>query len=108
MESARISAQDALAFGLLDEIVEESDLIDAAIGIIHRWVQPGAATTAHLQLLRPPLAAIEQAIAPRPKPRATPTRPASHAPESTGSSAGANDAPTGSSHPSGDPQKARS
>jgi enoyl-CoA hydratase/carnithine racemase len=63
MESARISAHDALAFGLLDQIVEEADLIDTAIAIVHRWTQPGAATTAHLQLLRPPLAAVEQAIA---------------------------------------------
>ena len=62
MESARINAHDALAFGLLDKIVEESDLIQAAIGIVHQWTRPGSATTAHLQLLRPPLAAIEQAI----------------------------------------------
>jgi enoyl-CoA hydratase/carnithine racemase len=63
MESARINAQDALSVGLLDEIVEESDLVETAIRMIHQWGRPGAATTAHLQLLRPPLAAIEQAIA---------------------------------------------
>jgi enoyl-CoA hydratase/carnithine racemase len=63
MESARINAQDALSFGLLDEIVEETDLVETAIRMIHRWTRPGAATAAHLQLLRPPLAAIEQAIA---------------------------------------------
>lgn len=63
MESARISAQDALAFGLLDEIVEQTELIQTAIGIVHRWTRPGAATTEHLQLLRPPLAAIEHAFA---------------------------------------------
>jgi len=63
MECARISAQDALASGLLDEIVEQAELIETAIRIVHRWTQPGAATTAHLQLLRPPLGAVEQAIA---------------------------------------------
>jgi enoyl-CoA hydratase len=63
MESARISARDALSFGLLDEIVEQADLVEAAIRIVHRWTRPGAATAAHLQLLRPPLAAIEQAVA---------------------------------------------
>ncbi len=63
MESARISAQDALAFGLLDEIVDQADLIETAIRLVHRWTQPGAATTAHLRLLRPPREAIEQAFA---------------------------------------------
>jgi enoyl-CoA hydratase/carnithine racemase len=63
MESARICARDALAFGLLDEIVGDTDLIEAAIGMVHRWTRPGAATAAHLQLLRPPLATIEQAMA---------------------------------------------
>ncbi len=63
MESARIGARDGLAIGLLDEIVEQADLIETAIGLVHRWTQPGSATAAHLRLLRPPLAAIEQAMA---------------------------------------------
>jgi enoyl-CoA hydratase len=63
MESARISAADALAVGLLDEIVEEAGLVEAAIGIVHRWTPPGGATAAHLRLLRPPMAQIEQAMA---------------------------------------------
>ena len=63
MESARIGARDGLALGLLDEIAEPADLIPAAIALVHRWTQPGAATQAHLRLLRPPLAAVEQAMA---------------------------------------------
>jgi enoyl-CoA hydratase/carnithine racemase len=63
MESARISAQDAQALGLLDEIVEQGELIETAIGIIHRWTRPGAPTAAHLKLLRPPMGVIEQAFA---------------------------------------------
>jgi len=63
LESARISASDALAFGLLDEIVEPEALIETAIGLIHRWNQPGSATAAHLRLLRPPLPEIEKAFA---------------------------------------------
>lgn len=63
MESARISARDALALGLLDEIVEQTMLISAAIQTIHRWTRPGAATAEHLRLLRPPLDDIERAIA---------------------------------------------
>jgi enoyl-CoA hydratase len=63
LESARIGAQDALAMGLLDQIVDPADLIEAAIGLVHLWTQPGAATAAHLRLLRPPLAAVEQAMA---------------------------------------------
>lgn len=63
MESARIGARDGLAIGLLDEIAEPAELIPAAIGLVHRWTQPGAATQAHLRLLRPSLAAVEQAMA---------------------------------------------
>ncbi len=63
MESVRIGAAEGLALGLLDEIVEQADLIETAIGLVHRWTQPGAATAAHLRLLRPSLAAIEQAMA---------------------------------------------
>jgi enoyl-CoA hydratase/carnithine racemase len=63
MESARIGARDGLAMGLLDEIVAEDDLLSAAIALIHRWTQPGSATAAHLRLLRPPLPAVEQAMA---------------------------------------------
>jgi enoyl-CoA hydratase/carnithine racemase len=63
MESARISADEALGLGLLDEIVEAAGLIDAAIATVHRWTRPGAVTAEHLALLRPPLAAVEQAFA---------------------------------------------
>ena len=63
MESARIGARDSLALGLLDEIAEPADLIPTAIGLVHRWTQPGAATRAHLRLLRPSLATVEQAMA---------------------------------------------
>jgi enoyl-CoA hydratase/carnithine racemase len=63
LDSARIGAEDALAFGLLDEIVGAGDLVPAAVRLVHRWTQPGAATTAHLRLLRPSREAIEQAFA---------------------------------------------
>jgi enoyl-CoA hydratase/carnithine racemase len=63
LESARISAEDALAIGLLDQIVAKADLMQTAIGIVHRWTEPGAATTAHLELLRPPLSVVERAFA---------------------------------------------
>jgi enoyl-CoA hydratase len=63
MESARIGAAESLALGLLDEIVDQADLIQTAIGLVHRWTPPGAATAAHLRLLRPSPAAIDQAMA---------------------------------------------
>jgi enoyl-CoA hydratase/carnithine racemase len=63
LDSARISAGEALAAGLLDEIVAKTSLIETAIQLIHRWTQPGTATALHLQLLRPPLATIERAFA---------------------------------------------
>lgn len=63
MESARISADEALALGLLDEITAEAALVQTAVQAILRWTQPGAATAAHLRLLRPAREAIEQAFA---------------------------------------------
>ena len=33
---------DALAFGLLDEIVDQADLAETAIRLVHRWTRPGA------------------------------------------------------------------
>ena len=67
MESARIGAVEALALGLLDEIVEPAGLIETAIGLVHRWTPPGSATAAHLRLLRPPLATVERAMAAEPE-----------------------------------------
>jgi enoyl-CoA hydratase len=63
LESARIGAADALAMGLLDEIVDQAALVETAIGIVHRWTPPGGATAEHLALLRPPMAEIERAMA---------------------------------------------
>ncbi|MDP9607948.1 MULTISPECIES: enoyl-CoA hydratase/isomerase family protein [Streptomyces] len=63
LNSARLNASQALDIGLLDDIVEPDDLIPAAIQLIHRWTQPGSSTTAHLRLIRPPLRAVEAAMA---------------------------------------------
>lgn len=63
MESARISAREALAFGLLDEIVDQAMLVSTAIGTTHRWTQPGAATAEHLRLMRPATGDVERAMA---------------------------------------------
>ncbi|MBF6469993.1 enoyl-CoA hydratase/isomerase family protein [Nocardia beijingensis] len=62
LESTRIDAQSAFSLGLLDHMVEPGELVDASIALVQRWTQPGAATVAHLQLLRPSLSAIEAAI----------------------------------------------
>jgi enoyl-CoA hydratase len=63
LDSARISAHEALAAGLLDEIVDQTSLVETAIQLVHRWTQTGSATAEHLRLLRPSLAVIEQAFA---------------------------------------------
>jgi enoyl-CoA hydratase/carnithine racemase len=63
LDSARIGAADALALGLLDEIVEEGGLMEAATGLVRRWTRPGVATEPHLRLLRPSLAEVERAMA---------------------------------------------
>jgi enoyl-CoA hydratase/carnithine racemase len=62
LNAARIDADEALSLGLLDQIVEPDELLGASIALIHRWTQPGAATAAHLRLLRPSLAAVENAF----------------------------------------------
>lgn len=62
LNASRIDADEALSLGLLDQIVEPEALLDASIALIHRWTQPGAATAAHLRLLRPSLAAVEAAF----------------------------------------------
>ncbi|MEU0570155.1 enoyl-CoA hydratase/isomerase family protein [Nonomuraea sp. NPDC005983] len=63
LDSTRLSAADALASGLLDEIVEPDALMDTAIGLVHRWTLPGTATETHLKLLRAPLEEVERAFA---------------------------------------------
>ncbi|WP_328336060.1 enoyl-CoA hydratase/isomerase family protein [Streptomyces violaceus] len=63
MNSARLNASQALEAGLLDDITEPDDLVPAAIELIHQWTQPGASTAAHLWLMRPPLRAVEEAMA---------------------------------------------
>jgi len=63
LESARISADEALSIGLLDEIVEPGALLGTAIALVHRWNPPGSATPVHLGLLRPPLSEVENAFA---------------------------------------------
>ncbi|WP_084963720.1 enoyl-CoA hydratase/isomerase family protein [Thermoactinospora rubra] len=63
LDSARLSATQALEAGLLDEIVPPDALLDAALARIHRWTAPGAATAVHLSLLRPSLEEVERAFA---------------------------------------------
>ena len=46
-----------------DEAGRDRRTCGAAIALVHRWTQPGAATAAHLRLLRPSLALVEQAMA---------------------------------------------
>jgi enoyl-CoA hydratase/carnithine racemase len=60
--SARLNAPDALAAGLLDEIVPEEALVETAIARVHHWTLPGTATAVHLSLLRPSLEEVERAF----------------------------------------------
>lgn len=61
--SERIGADEALRIGLLDEVVDQTALVDRAVALIHAWTPEGANTTAlHLELLRPTLDEIERAF----------------------------------------------
>jgi len=63
LDSARLGAGDALAAGLLDEIVPEEALVETAIARVRQWTLPGTATDVHLSLLRPSRAEVERAFA---------------------------------------------
>ncbi|TDE59914.1 enoyl-CoA hydratase/isomerase family protein [Nonomuraea mesophila] len=60
--STRMSAQDALAAGLLDEIADPEALLATAIARVHHWTAPGTATAVHLGLLRPSRQEVERAF----------------------------------------------
>ncbi|WP_188191099.1 enoyl-CoA hydratase/isomerase family protein [Nonomuraea sp. SYSU D8015] len=62
LDSARLTAEEAVAAGLLDTIVPEDRLVEAAIGLVHHWTPPGTATTVHLSLLRPSRSEVERAF----------------------------------------------
>ena len=62
LDARRVDARAAVAIGLLDEIVEEGAVVDAAIALVRRWTEPGSATAAHLELLRPSLEEVEAAF----------------------------------------------
>ncbi|MEU1386339.1 MULTISPECIES: enoyl-CoA hydratase/isomerase family protein [unclassified Nonomuraea] len=62
LDSARLSAADALAAGLLDELVPAEELVETAIARVRHWTRPGTATAVHLGLLRPPKAEVERAF----------------------------------------------
>ncbi|MCO1575092.1 enoyl-CoA hydratase/isomerase family protein [Crossiella sp. SN42] len=62
LDSSRIGAERALELGLLDEIVPQERLLDAAVRLVRRWTEPGSATEAHLALLRPSRAELEAAF----------------------------------------------
>lgn len=63
LDRARLNAEQAVAAGLIDEIVEPDRLLGAAIDLVHRWTEPGTATSVHLELLRPSLDEVERAFA---------------------------------------------
>lgn len=63
LSSRRLNADQALEYGFVDEIVLESDVVDAAIDVIYRWTPQGSVTAAHLLLLRPSLDEVESAFA---------------------------------------------
>jgi enoyl-CoA hydratase/carnithine racemase len=62
LESRRMDAAEALAVGLLDELVPADGLVDHCIELVHRWNRAGSATQMHLTLLRPTPEEIAAAI----------------------------------------------
>lgn len=63
LESRRLGAEEALEIGLLDEVVEEaSELVSAAIDLVHQLTPQGSATPYHLSLLRPSIEDVNAAM----------------------------------------------
>ncbi|MEO3873592.1 enoyl-CoA hydratase/isomerase family protein [Nonomuraea sp. B12E4] len=62
LDSTRMTAEQAHAMGLLDELVAAEALLDAAVARVRHWTAPGTATATHLALLRPPLEEVERAF----------------------------------------------
>ena len=62
LDGRRIEAEEALALGLLDEIVDAEVLVSAAVDVVLRWTTEAETTAAHLELLRPDMETIEAAF----------------------------------------------
>jgi enoyl-CoA hydratase len=62
LASPRVTAEEALRIGLVDELVEPEALIDRAIGTVHEWTPDGNTTALHLTLLRPLREEVEAAF----------------------------------------------
>ena len=64
LDGRRISGIEAHSLGLLDYFVESpEEVVSEALRVIRRWNDRGLASRFLLELLRPPLAEIEDAIA---------------------------------------------
>lgn len=62
LASERISSEEALRIGLLDEVVAVDALVERAIDLVHAWTPEGGTTALHLALLRPLLTEVEAAF----------------------------------------------
>ena len=60
--SPRVSAEEALRIGLLDEVVEPDALLDRAVESVHARTPEGGTTALHLALLRPLMTEVEAAF----------------------------------------------
>ncbi len=64
LSARRIPGGEARSLGLIDEWVESpGEVLPAAVALVRRWADRGLATRFHLRLLRPPIEAVEAAIA---------------------------------------------
>jgi enoyl-CoA hydratase len=64
LDGDRVSGTRAHALGLIDYFVDsQAEVVPRAAALVRRWVERGLATRFHLRLLRPPIEAIEAALA---------------------------------------------
>ena len=64
LDGERIGGARAHALGLIDHFVDTpAEVMPRALSLLRRWIERGLATRFHLQLLRPPLAEIDAALA---------------------------------------------
>lgn len=62
IDSRRLSAEEALRIGLIDEIVADDQLLDVTAAKVRRWGAHGTATAQHLRVMRPSLKDVEIAM----------------------------------------------
>ncbi len=62
LESPKVSADEAMSIGLLDDVIEQGNLLDAAVKLADKWGTSSTSIGLMLSLLRPQIEDVERAM----------------------------------------------